>query len=338
MHRILIDDISEILVGRGTPRVLLPERLGRAKVAVLTQPGAKHVASGIVDRLGVEFEVIELPDREAAKRLETVGDVYDRLARFNLGRQDTVVGVGGGAVTDVAGFVAATWLRGVESVLVPTTMLAAVDAAVGGKTGINVGGKNLVGAFWHPSRVVIDLDVLEELPSEIRLEGDAEALKSGLIGDPEIVAEYRRAGSEASLEIVVPKSIAVKAAVVSEDFREGGRRAILNFGHTIGHAVEIVAGIPHGHAVAVGMVAAGVVSNSRHGFDHEWLTELLSRIGLPVASAGVSIRACRDLVARDKKRTGDGVRMVLLRDVGDPVVEPVTDEEIDLALRAIGAG
>lgn len=337
MDRILIADASEILVGRGLLDQVLPARPSREKVAVLTQPGAQSIGEQVASSLSIESTLIRLPDRDEAKSLKTVGDIYDRLAELNVGRHDTIVGVGGGSVTDVAGFVAATWLRGVESVLVPTTMLAAVDAAIGGKTGINVGGKNLVGAFWHPSRVVVDLDVLDRLPPAIRLEGDAEALKTGLIGDAAIVAEYERSGGEATLDVVVPRSIAVKAAVVEEDFRESGRRAILNLGHTIGHAVEIVAGIPHGHAVSIGMVAAGVVSNRRYGFDHRWLTDLLFSIGLPVAAAGVSAGACRDLVARDKKRSSDGVRMVLLQGIADPVVEPVTDDDIDLALHAIGA-
>lgn len=337
MDRILIGGASEIVVDRGISGGVLPERKDREKAVVLTQPGARAVAADLASSMDAEHLIVELPDREEAKSLGTLGVVYDRLAEFNLGRHDTVVGVGGGAVTDLAGFVAATWLRGVESVLVPTTMLGAVDAAIGGKTGINVGGKNLVGAFWHPSRVVVDLDVLDRLPDAIRLEGDAEALKTGLIGDPEIVTEYERAGGRASLDVIVPRSIAVKAAVVNEDFRESGRRAILNFGHTIGHAVEVVTGLPHGFSVSVGMVAAAAVSNRRYGFDHTWLSRLVFSIGLPVAAAGVPVDTCRELVARDKKRSAEGIRMVLLRAVGDPVVETVTEDELDLALRSIGA-
>ncbi len=337
MDRILIANVSEILVGRGLLGEVLPPRATRQKVAVLTQPGAQSIGEQVASSVSTESVLIRLPDRDEAKSLQTVGVVYDRLADLNLGRHDTIVGVGGGAVTDLAGFVAATWLRGVESVLVPTTMLAAVDAAIGGKTGINVGGKNLVGAFWHPARVVVDLDVLDRLPKAIRLEGDAEALKTGLIADPVIVEEYARAGGEALLDVIVPRSIAVKAAIVEEDFRESGRRAILNFGHTIGHAVEVVAGIAHGFAVSVGMVAAAVISNRRHGFDHRWLTDLLFSLGLPVAAAGIPAGACLELVARDKKRTADGIQMVLLRGVADPVVEPVSDDELDVALHAIGA-
>jgi 3-dehydroquinate synthase len=338
MERHLAGPDAEILVGREVP-VRLPERGGREKLAVLTQPGRPAaLASGIAGELShVETRLYELPDREAAKELDVVGGLYDRLADFNLGRHDTIMGVGGGALTDVAGFVAATWLRGVESILVPTTLLAAVDAAIGGKTGINRRGKNLVGAFWHPSRVIVDLDHLEGLPDPLRLEGSAEIIKAGFIADPAIIEEYARHGIDAELDVVVPRAIAVKAEIVREDFRESDRRALLNFGHTIGHAVEILAPLPHGLAVSVGMVAAGIVSSRRYGFDAGWLTDLLFSTGLPVAAAGVSKSAALELIARDKKRSAEGVRMVLLRSIADPVVEVVSPEEIEGALDAVGA-
>lgn len=338
MERILISDQSEVLVGRKL-ELSLPLREGRERVAILFQPG---VPAEVLDRLtqaasDVQIERIEIPDREHAKELEAIGDVYDRFADFNLGRGDTVVGVGGGAATDVAGFVAATWLRGVESVLIPTTLLGAVDASIGGKTGINRRGKNLVGAFWHPSRVLVDLDVLERLPDPLKVEGSAEIVKAGFIADPDIVQAYASGGMDTPLEDVVARAISVKAGVVSRDFREAGERAILNFGHTVGHAVEIQTGMAHGFAVSIGMVAAGVVSARRHGFDAEWIAELLFSMGLPVAAAGVSVGPALDLIAMDKKRTADGVRMVLLRSVGDPVVEPVTAGDLEAALLAIGA-
>ncbi len=338
MERFLAGPEAEILVGRGLT-VDLPQRDDRERVAILTQPGtparvAAEAASAISD---VETITIELPDREAAKELDAVGETYDRLAEFNLGRHDTILGVGGGALTDVAGFVAATWLRGVESVLVPTTLLGAVDAAIGGKTGINRRGKNLVGAFWHPTRVLVDLRHLDDLPEPLRLEGSAEIIKAGCIADPVIVEEYARRGIEADLDVVVPRAVSVKAGIVREDFRESGRRALLNFGHTIGHAIEILAPLPHGLAVSVGMVAAANVSSRRYGFDVAWLTDLLFSTGLPIAAAGVPRSAALDLVARDKKRTAEGIRMVLLRSISDPVVDVVSSAEVEDALAAVGA-
>ncbi len=338
MDRYVIGTDAEVLVGRDL-ELRLPRRDERERVVVLTQPGeARRVADSFTARLtDIESIVVELPDRESAKELAVVGDTYDRLADFNLGRHDTVVGVGGGALTDVAGFIAATWLRGVESVLVPTTLLGAVDASIGGKTGINRRGKNLVGAFWHPSRVMIDLDTLDRLPNGLRLEGSAEIIKAGLIRDPAIVEAYAASGLDAPLDDVVPRAVAVKAAIVAGDFREAGDRALLNFGHTIGHAVEILAPMPHGHAVSVGMVAAGLVSSARFGFDAGWLTDLLFTVGLPVAASGISGSAALQLVERDKKRTAAGIRMVLLRSIGDPVIEVVSLEEVRTALAAIGA-
>jgi 3-dehydroquinate synthase len=325
---------SEIKVGRDILDDLLPPRLARSNTAVLTQPGqARQVADGIAGALG--GAVFEVPDRDAAKDLTVVGSIYDWLFDLNLGRSDTIVGVGGGALTDLAGFVAATWLRGVESVLVPTTLLGAVDASIGGKTGINRQGKNLVGAFWHPSRVVVDLDILDALPVALKREGSAEIIKAGYIADLAIVEEYRRFGPEARLEVVVPRAVAVKASIVAGDFRESGDRAFLNLGHTIGHAVEILAPMAHGPAVAVGMVAAAAISEHRYGFDRSDLVAVVRGAGLPVGAPGLDRHECLRLISRDKKRAGEAVRMVLLEAPGRPVLENVTGEEIDLALSAV---
>ncbi len=173
---------------------------------------------------GLAAELRVLPDGEAAKTLAVAEGVYEWLAGLGLTRADTVLGVGGGSLTDLAGFVAATFLRGVEAVYVPTTLVGAVDAAIGGKTGVNLGAKNLVGAFQHPARVVIDADLLDALPLGLRRDGAAEALKAGLIGDPDLVGLYERDGLEADPAEVVRRAVAVKAAVVGRDFREEGER------------------------------------------------------------------------------------------------------------------
>ncbi|MGQ0847787.1 MAG: 3-dehydroquinate synthase [Actinomycetota bacterium] len=328
--------VSEVLIGRGLPSPLLAPREDRGMAVVVSQPGAASFAARVAELIGAE--VIEVPDREQAKTLAVAESLYGRLASIDLGRRDTLVGVGGGAVTDLAGFVAATWLRGVEAVLVPTTLLAAVDAAIGGKTGVNFAGKNLVGAFHLPTRVVIDVEVLESLPLPLRLEGLAEALKAGLVGDPQLVELLASQGGTAPLDEVVARSVAVKASVVAGDLYEAGRRAILNYGHTIGHAVENVSGIPHGLAVAVGMVAAGTISALRYGFPHHWQNDVIFSLGLPVAANGISARAVKDMVQRDKKRSGTGIRMVLLRGIADPVVVDVTEDELHRGLAAVGIG
>jgi 3-dehydroquinate synthase len=307
---------------------------------VLTQPGPTPIALEVADSLrsnGLKVEVVGLPDREEAKTLAVAESVYEALARLGLGRGDTVVGVGGGSVTDLAGYVAATWLRGVEAVHVPTTLLGAVDASIGGKTGVNLAGKNLVGAFWHPSRVVIDIDTLASLPPSLVREGMAEVLKAGLIGDAELFELLRSDGMDADLESLVRRSVAVKARIVGEDEREEGTRAQLNFGHTIGHAIEFASPLSHGESVALGSVAAAHISAKKLGFDDvEAVESTIGELGLPVRIGGLEHQRILDLLRLDKKRDALGLRMVLLAEIGKPRLEHVDPPDIEIGLSAIG--
>ncbi len=335
--------VSEIYIERGIltrAGSLMPPNPERRRVVVLTQPtvtGPVEQVERSLSDAGNQVTVITLPDGDAAKSLSVVESVVRDLNDLTLGRADTIFGIGGGAATDLAGFVAATYLRGIECVLAPTTLLGAVDASVGGKTGVNVGGKNLVGAFRHPARILIDVDVLEALPTVLIRQGAAEALKTGFIGDPILVDLYRDKGLAAPLGEVVERAVGVKARVVSGDFRESGARAVLNYGHTVGHGVEIAAGISHGEAVAIGMVAAGVVGERTVGFagraDHD---ALIASLGLPISAPGVDGRTVEDLMALDKKRDAGGIRFVVLRDVGDPLVVHPDDATVRAALAAIG--
>lgn len=334
---------SEIVIDRGLADVaaaVLPRRRDRRRVAVFCQPPTHALARRLTrsaGEAGIAAEVIELPDGEEAKTMHVVESAYRRLNELTLTRSDTVVGVGGGALTDVAGFIAATYLRGVEAVYVPTTLLGAVDAAIGGKTAVNVDGKNLAGAFAHPTRVAIDLDVLEQLPPELIRQGSAEAFKAGMVGDPDLVALYAEHGNEAPLREVVDRAVAVKASIVSEDFREGGSRAFLNYGHTIGHAVEVEGGISHGDAVAVGMVAAGALSERETGFaGAARQRDLIDGLGLPTTSPPVDATRVRELIDLDKKRDRTGTRMVLLEAVARPVIVNVDDAAVRSALEAVG--
>ena len=332
---------SRILIGPGLPQKILTDSPAREQVVVLAHAGSAAIAETVADALRAEVETVSLltvADREAAKSIDAVAEIYAQLAGLNVGRHDTMVGVGGGALTDVAGFVAATWLRGIESTLVPTTMLGAADAAIGGKTGINVGGKNLVGAFWHPTRVLISTDVLEQLPEALAREGAAEAIKAGFIADPAIVELYATHGLDAPVNQIIRRAVAVKARVVSEDFRESGVRAILNFGHTIGHGIETTLHIPHGHAVSIGMVAAAAISQQKFGFDARAVVDPLERLGLPTKAEGADADMVRSYISRDKKRTAAGLRMVLLRGMADPVVENVDNETVTRGLEAVGIG
>lgn len=277
-----------------------------------------------------------VPDAEAAKTGQVAEQLWGLLGRAAFTRTDAVVGVGGGAVTDLAGFVAATWLRGLPVVQVPTTLLAMVDAAVGGKTGINTAeGKNLVGAFHEPHAVVCDLDLLSTLPRVDYVAGLAEILKAGFIADPHIL-DLVEADPDAATRWDAPvagdlvtAAIAVKADVVTADLKESFLREILNYGHTFGHAIEQVEGYRrrHGEAVAVGMVyaaelaaAAGILSSqvvSRH-------REVLSSVGLPTAYADGSWPQLSTVMTRDKKARGSVLRFVVLEDIGRPtrLVDP----------------
>lgn len=332
----------EIAVGRGVARgdvrgTIIPQTTRPQRTAVFAQPGSRSIAEDIASSLDGAVRI--LPDRDEAKRLAVVEDCYLWLNELGFTRSDLVVAVGGGALTDVAGFVAATYLRGVPIVLVPTTMLAAVDAAIGGKSGVNAGGKNLAGVFRHPARVVIDTAIIGALPVELLREGAAEALKAGLIADERLVELYERDGLDADVVEVIIRAVGVKAEIVAADFTESGKRAFLNYGHTIGHAVEIAAGISHGAAVAIGMVAAGAVSQRRLGFAAATRQHaVITRLGLPTAAPPLDVAEVHRLVAFDKKRNAQGLRMTLLRDIGEPVLLPVDAGDVAVALEAIGLG
>ncbi|HEX5188653.1 MAG TPA: 3-dehydroquinate synthase, partial [Streptosporangiaceae bacterium] len=257
--------------------------------------------------------------------------MWSRLAVHRVSRSDAIVGLGGGAVTDLAGFVAATWLRGVRAVLVPTTLLAIVDAAIGGKTGINIAaGKNLVGAFHPPAGVLADLDALASLPAREYVSGMAEIIKAGFIADPVILDLIEQDPAAAAApgglheRELVERAIRMKAAVVAADLRESGQREMLNYGHTLGHAIERAERytIRHGEAVAIGMIFAATVGRLSGRLDAptaERHRAILTAVGLPVSySGGGSWTALRDAMTVDKKTRGAHLRMVVLDGLAKP--------------------
>jgi len=271
-----------------------------------------------------------LPRGESAKNLATVERTCEWLAAHGYDRGSTLVGIGGGATTDHTGFVAAIYLRGVAFALCPTTLLADVDASVGGKTGVDIpAGKNLVGAFHQPRVVVADLGFLNTLPAREIAAGMAEVVKAGLIADAELLARLEtEAGpgpSPASLAAAIASAVQVKIGVVSEDERESGRRAILNFGHTVGHAVEAASGyeLLHGEAVSLGMVAALALGEARGVTVPGLRTRtqaLLARLSLPVDLRGRLTAQVLERIEVDKKRRSDAVRFVFVTRPGDAVL------------------
>jgi len=282
-----------------------------------------------------------VPDGERSKSLPRARKLYDALLDFEADRSTAVIALGGGVVGDLAGFVAATWMRGVPFVQVPTTMLAMADASVGGKVAVDLPrGKNLVGAFHQPRLVWMDLATLRSLPRRQLAAGLAEVIKHGAIRDPELFERLERdvervlALEPAPSLDVLARSCAIKAEVVSQDEREAGLRMLLNFGHTLAHAVETLLGyrrLLHGEAVAIGMVFAArrsEVLGHAPGGTADRLEALLRRAGLPTAPPALSRRAYLSALRVDKKRRDAHVRFVVLRGIGQADTVPLTPAEI----------
>ncbi len=328
------DLLAEVppLLGAGVERVLVvhaPTLRGRAA----------EVAAALRGN-GIEVVVADVPDAEAAKDVTVAAGLWATLGAAGFTRTDAVVGLGGGSVTDLAGFVAATWLRGVRVLQVPTTLLGMVDAAVGGKTGINTAeGKNLVGSFHPPVGVLCDLDALGTLPHADLVAGMAEVVKCGLISDRRIL-ELVEADPAAALAVdgpvlreLVERAVRVKADVVTADLREADLREILNYGHTFGHAVEHVEGYRrrHGEAVSIGLVyAAELGRRSGHLTDAEVQRHraVLTSLGLPVTYPAGHWDALSAAMRRDKKARGSQLRFVVLDGIGTPARLEGPDERL----------
>ena len=335
----------EVVVGTGLLGELPGLLAGAERVAVVHPP----VLDGTADRVGaalvgagVEPLDLPVPDGEDAKTLAVAGRCWEALGAAGFTRTDAVVGVGGGATTDLAGWVAAAWLRGVRVVQVPTTLLGMVDAAVGGKTGINTSaGKNLVGAFHPPAGVLCDLAALATLPRRDHAAGLAEVVKCGFVADPAILdlVEADPAGAAdpagpATLELV-ERAVRVKAGIVSRDLRESGERAYLNYGHTLAHAIERRERYRwrHGDAVAVGLVyaaALGRLSGRLDGPTADRHRAVLAGLGLPTAYDADAWPELRDAMRVDKKARGARLRFVVL----DGLARPAVLEDPDPALLA----
>ena len=339
--RITVDAGSpyDVVVGRGLLGEL-PGLLGTGgnRVAIIHPAALRASGEAVREDLlaaGLQAILIETPDAEDAKTAEVAAFCWGVLGQAGFTRSDAIVGLGGGATTDLAGFVAATWLRGIRVVHVPTTLLAMVDAAVGGKTGINTAeGKNLVGAFHEPAGVLCDLNALATLPRNDLVAGLAEVVKAGFIRDTAILDLLRADPAAATdpgspvLRELVERAIRVKADVVSGDLRETtralGGREILNYGHTLGHAIERAERYRwrHGAAVSVGMVFAAELSflAGRLGeAEVDLHREVLTSLGLPVAYSGAPWPQLHEAMMVDKKARGSRLRFVILERIGSPI-------------------
>ena len=311
----------------------------RVRRVLVVHPGALTASAEAVreDLVAQGYEVFlaEVPEAEEAKSVQVAAFLWQVLGQADFTRSDAIVGLGGGATTDLAGFVAATWLRGVRVVQVPTTVLAMVDAAVGGKTGINTAeGKNLVGAFHPPAGVLCDLRSLDSLPVHDRTAGLAEIIKAGFIADPRILelveadptaltAPTLAPAARDTLRELVERAVVVKADVVGKDLREADLREILNYGHTFGHAIEQVERYAwrHGAAVSVGMVFAAELARLAGRLDDDVVERhraVLTSVGLPVTYRGDRWERLLTAMRRDKKTRGDLLRFVVLEGLARP--------------------
>ncbi len=342
----------DILVGEG----LLAEAGGLAaeagiepgRCAIVTNPevGVQHgarLAEGLREA-GFEPAVVEMPEGERHKTLATVAMLYERFLQARLDRRSAVFALGGGVVGDVAGFAAATFLRGVPLVPVPTSLLAMVDASVGGKVGVDLAqGKNLVGAFKQPQLVIVDPEVLKTLPSEEFRSGLAEVVKAGMIGDPGLFAVLEGRAPAPGLGELIARAVRVKVAVVEEDPFEGGRRAVLNLGHTFGHALELLSGyrMRHGEAVGLGIALAtrlaAATGTCEPGLVRR-VEELLERLELPTRGEGFAPEEVVAAMGTDKKRAGGRLRFVVPRAIGDVELRDDVPTEAVLAVLAEAVG
>ena len=300
---------------------------GRARVAVVFSESMKDRIPQL-EAGDCEFFYLPIPDGEAGKSASVLAQAWNWLGAAGFTRADLIVGIGGGAVTDFAGYLAASWLRGMDWIAVPTTVAGMVDAAVGGKTGINSDyGKNLIGAFHSPIAVLIEPSWLETLSDRDFAAGLAEVVKCGFIADGEILKLIAlkslvdiRASRELTVELI-ERSVAVKARVVSGDFRESFDREILNYGHTFGHAVELLSkySLRHGECVSIGMAFIAYLSESLSLISPEVSKlhiETLSRLGLPVTYAGAEWPELLAAMKLDKKSRGNTLRFVVITEIG----------------------
>lgn len=320
----------------GVPFSALLPLFDRRRTIVVTDTTVER----LYGRLFGNLAVVTIGEGETIKNLTTVEKIYRAFLEREVDRSWTVLAVGGGIVCDVAAYAAATWMRGLHCTLVPTTLLAMVDAAIGGKNGVNFDRyKNLIGTIRQPESIIIDPAFLKTLPRREVLCGLAEIIKHGLIADANYYAEIEHIiESRLPVESLIGRSIEIKLDIVTQDETERGIRRILNFGHTVGHALEkLERGLVHGEAVAIGMVVATELSR-RYGYltvqETEQVRMLISRAGLPVAVP----RTVRDVVSvirADKKRRGDAIAFVLLERIGKAVVVEIPFVELEDALASV---
>jgi 3-dehydroquinate synthase len=322
-----------------TGSIVAAQGTGRNTVVVTDHQVAEYFLERVVQSLknaGFTCDSAVIPAGEKSKTPEQLARLYASFHKAGLTRSDSVVALGGGVVGDLAGFAAATWLRGVSLVQVPTSLLAQVDSSVGGKTGLDLPqGKNLVGAFYQPNAVIIDPLVLETLPGPYRADGMAEIIKYGFIADRTLLERIETKNCDQSW--MIERCLRIKIHFIEKDEKDSGERMLLNFGHTVGHSIEKLTGFTrysHGQAVAIGMVLAArmgeIMNRTKPGTTHR-LVRILTEYGLPI-STNLPVPELIDALRSDKKKLGRHIHFVLLHQPGEAFLHPMTPEEIQPVL------
>ncbi len=339
----------EVCIGADWRQELATSLVGRTRAALITTSTMKKYI-GEITSVGTDLHIFEIPDGEAGKNVATLAKLWDWLGVAGFTRSDIVVGIGGGALTDVAGFAAASWLRGIDWIAIPTSLAGMVDASIGGKTGINCAyGKNLIGAFHSPTKVIIDTKWLETLADRDFSAGLAEVVKCGFIKDLMIldlianksIVEIRN-NNELVIELV-RRAVQVKADVVTVDFKESFAREALNYGHTLAHAIEVASDfeLRHGEAVAIGMVFAAELAFAYGSLSSQAVAEhrdILCAIGLPVSYPKSAWDRLLPLISLDKKVRGNSIRFVILQGLGKTErFENVSIEQLAAAYEKISS-
>lgn len=342
--------MSYSLIGRGLLHEIAPRLHDVSKCLIVHPKSLATTAEALREELlqkNIEALVAEIPDGDESKRIEVAAFCWQIMGQADFHRNDAVIGLGGGATTDLAGFVGATWLRGVRTFLIPTTLLAMVDAAIGGKTGVNTAeGKNLVGSFHLPTQVFIDLDTLATLPRNDLIAGMAEVVKYGFIDDPEILQivldrDDATDITSAVFEDLVRRSVAIKERVTAADFKESGQREFLNYGHTLGHAIEHAERYKwrHGAAISIGMVFAAelaLLAGRLSEKDVELHRTVFSKLGLPMTYRADRWEQLLATMQRDKKARSGMLRFVVLDEIGKPgYLNAPSNETLFTAYQAI---
>ncbi len=327
--------VSTILVGEQLQN--LERYIPGGKAVIITDTNVKQ----FYQKDFAPYDIITIETGEKIKNLDTARYIYERLVELEADRSTFIIGIGGGIVCDIAGFVASTYLRGVRFGFVSSTLLSQVDASVGGKNGVNFGGyKNMIGVFNQPEFVICDLNLLNTLPEKEILCGMAEIVKHAVIGDIDLFAfleeHYQKALAldVGVIEKLVYDSIVIKSAIVNRDEKEKGERRKLNFGHTFGHAIEKTTGVPHGEAVSAGMVMASDLSVKRGCLpaqDAERIKKLLQKMKLPTRIQS-DRKTVLDALQKDKKRKGDSIYFVLLNNIGNPFVDQISIKELEAVI------